>query len=116
MHVPKRGTRQAGATFLTSIAVDATTPAPLMRRIRAANLLRGEPTRRIAWYDTDSDGTLDLALEDRDADPEADVRFTLTASGRTVEEGVHRPWLRTGYLRFQGAANAALPELASLRG
>jgi len=56
--------------------------------------------RRTAFYDTDNDGTFDLILVDEDADPEADVRFTIKGGVWRAETGLDVPWMKASYLTF----------------
>lgn len=66
--------------------------------------------RRIAYYDTDDDGRFDLALVDRDDDPEADERYVFDGGGggawREETQG-DAPFLGTGYLLCLERAEAA---------
>ncbi|MFQ5844314.1 MAG: serine protease, partial [Planctomycetota bacterium] len=84
------------------------TAARLMssRKFDAEVALHFLPDRRIAFYDTDNDGTFDLVLVDLDEDPEADVRFALKEGRWHVDTETSLPWLSTGYLGFL-ADNAA---------
>lgn len=70
--------------------------------------------RRIAFYDTENDGTFDLILVDEDQDPEADVRFTLLESDWRVETGLDVPLLKADYFRFEGGAALATEKFRRL--
>lgn len=69
--------------------------------------------RRVAFYDTDNDGTFDLVLVDEDGDPEADVRFTLGGEWR-VETGLDVPWMKADYFTYEGGAAAATEKFRRL--
>jgi serine/threonine protein kinase len=53
--------------------------------------------RRIAFYDTDSDGEFDLVLVARKGSAIAHTRHVLTWNGWRTERNVNMPWLSTAY-------------------
>jgi hypothetical protein len=79
-----------------------------------------EAGRRIAYYDSDDDGTFDLALIDDDDDALADGELTLTAGSWIASASTGRPWLRVSNLesllrgRDQRFENRALARVAAV--
>src|SRR6185503_12901789 len=58
------------------------------------------PDRRVAFYDTDADGTFDLVLVALERSPEAQVRFSRRGGAWEVDTEANVPWLWTGHLTF----------------
>jgi S1-C subfamily serine protease len=70
--------------------------------------------RRIAFYDTNNDGTFNLILIDNDDDPEADIRFRHAKGRWWVRIDVAMDWLKADYLKFKDGANLARPKFQML--
>jgi S1-C subfamily serine protease len=70
--------------------------------------------RRIAFYDTNNDGTFNLVLVDNDEDPEADVRFRHERGKWRVWTGLDVDWLKADCLEFKDGAHLARPKFRML--
>jgi hypothetical protein len=75
--------------------------------------------RRLAWYDHDDDGSLDLVLEDADGDGVAEVRWVLGEQGWRCDAPVALPWLSQGHValgrRSQSEVSRAFQSLQGRR-